>query len=63
MSPWVAVLQAVVVVWVARRVSVAVQVVLAQAVYRLVLVELPAVLVEVSGMWKRRNSGRTPGQV
>ena len=63
MSPWVAVLQAVVVVWVARRVSVAVLVVLAQVVYRLVQVELPAVLVVVSGMWKRHNLGRMPDRV
>ena len=63
MSPWAVALQVVVVVWVARMVSVAVRVVLAQAVYRLVRVELPAALVEVSGMWKRHNLGRMPGRV
>jgi hypothetical protein len=62
--------QVVVVERVAHRVSVAARVVLAQAVYRLAqvacrlaLVELPAVLVEVSGTWKRHNLGRTPGRV
>jgi hypothetical protein len=38
MSPWAVALQAVVVVWVARKVSVVALVVLAQAVYRLALV-------------------------
>ena len=47
---------------VARRVSVAARVVLAQVAYRLVLLESPAVLVEVSGMWRRHKLGRMPGR-
>ena len=75
MSPWALASQVVVLVWVARMVSVAALVALAQAVYRsvqvlsavcrlaLALVELPVVLVEVSGMWKSHNLGRMRGRV
>src|SRR5438132_11095499 len=61
--------QVVVVERVAHRVSVAARVALAQAVYRsvqvvcsLALVESPAVLVALSGSWKRHNLGRTPAR-
>ena len=73
MSPWALALQAAVLEWVVRKASVVALVVLAQAVYRsvqvlsavcrLALVESPAVLVVVPGMWKRHNLGRMPGRV